>query len=331
MSINRITREDIIRLKLKKKKQVRMFLILSIIIVAISVTIGVSAFLIIRKNIKDKPQIGKELEIGIKAEIGIGYVAKEEYNDTDSPEDGTEQSYESEEEMLEAIDFVVPETSLPPVEDIKGNNWYNDSLYKPVEVPAELIYFSDSVFIGDSRTEGLLLYSGLPNLNGFCYKGLSVDKLSSDASIYVEGYENKMTCYDAISTTSYNSYYCMFGVNELGWVSIDAFIDNFSSMIDHIKSVNPDAIIYVESILPVSKKVSDSGDVYNQERINEFNARILEMCQTRKDVIYLDIAAAVVGEDGYLPEEASPDGIHCNADYCKRIIQYIRCNTFIKK
>ena len=54
------------------------------------------------------------------------------------------------------------------------------------------------------------------------------------------------------------------------------------------------------------------------------------MCQDRKDVIYLDIASAVMDEEGYLPEEASTDGIHCNADYCKRIIQYIRNNTYTK-
>ena len=47
-------------------------------------------------------------------------------------------------------------------------------------------------------------------------------------------------------------------------------------------------------------------------------------------VIYLDSAAAVMDEDGYLPEEASTDGIHCDINYVKRLIQFYRYNTFKK-
>ena len=328
MTVNRITREDIIRLKLKRKRTIRKIMFLSLFVVCLfagGVWFGFRYF--------NKTYIpGKELSVEIDPVIGVGNIAKIDYTEISASTTTPVEGNKVDEPDLSQIDFQVPETSLPPVEEIKGNDWYDATKYEKVDMgPVDLSYFNSSVFVGDSRSEGLIFYSGLPNLNGFCYKGLSVDKLDSEQNIYVEGYDGKYTCYQAVSMVPYNSYYLMFGVNELGWQYVDIFIEKFSALIDHVRTVNPDATIYVQSILPVSKSASDESDIYKQERINEFNDKIIQMCKDRGDVIYLDIASAVMGEDGYLPEEASPDGIHCNSDYCKRIIQYIRCNTYIKK
>lgn len=227
-------------------------------------------------------------------------------------------------------EFVIPETSLPPVEEIKGNDWCA-SMYEKVDKMMPLSYFDNTVLIGDSRTEGLVLYSGLNNINGFCYKGLNVSSLDSDSCITMPGYGGKYTCYQAISMTSYDNYYCMFGINELGWYSLDVFIEDFSALIDYIKLANPNATIYVEGVIPVCRSKEAEGGVFTKDRVEEFNALILQMCKERNDVIFLDVGAAVRDEEGYLPEEGSPDGIHCNADYCKRVLQYIRCNTYSRK
>lgn len=283
-----------------------------------------------QKTVKE----GKEITVGVNPDLGIVNIDKQNFDeiDADSDKEATEVTEDnSQSDKLEAFVFEVPKTCLPPVEDITGSNWYDDNLYSPIDEIPEIRYFSKVVFVGDSRTEGLVLYSGLPNINGFCYKALGIDKLEDDACILVDGYSGKYTCFDAISMTKYDGYYLSFGVNELGWVSVSSFIDCYNKLIDHIISVNPDAVIYVQNILPVSKKKSDGSSIYNMEKVNEFNAAILEMCMQRKDVIYLDVASVVTDADGYLPAEASSDGIHCNDDYCKRIIQYIRRNIYIKK
>ena len=233
--------------------------------------------------------------------------------------------------MVKDLSYEVPDTVLGPVEDVVPSNWYDENLYQKVDGPVDLTYFTRACFIGDSRTEGLILYAGLPNINGFAYKGLSVDKLSSDKVISIPGMGSGYTCYEAIKVTDYDAYYLMFGVNELGWVYTDIFTENLSNFIDYIKSVKPDAIIYVQSILPVSLSSSQKSDVYNQDRVNMFNDELLNMCKERGDVIYLDSAAAVADENGYLPEEASSDGIHCDVNYVKRLVQFYRYNTFEKK
>lgn len=227
--------------------------------------------------------------------------------------------------------YNVPETSLGKVEDIHGDNSYDESVYKKVsDEPIDINYFSNALFVGDSRTEGMLLYSDLPNMNAYTYKGLSVDKLDSEVCIKVDGFDKEYTCYDALKLVTYDSYYLMFGVNELGWVYSDAFVDKFNELVEYILDINPNAIIYVESILPVTSELSAKDEVYNQDKIEEFNKALKDMCDANSNVIYLDIASSVKNEDGYLPAEASNDGVHCNADYCKRIIQYIRCNVYEK-
>lgn len=337
MSGSRLTREDLAYYKRRRKKQKR------IITVSISglILIGLAILFIFRETLfgLNERAVGGELGTGTKSELGTAGLAVNTPTDNDTipvidtgiDSDDTTQST-TEAQIDTEIEFEVPETSLSPVEEIAGDNWYDENTYvKSDTSPVDMSYFDNTVFIGDSRTEGLLIYSGVSNLNGFSYKGLSVDKLDSDASISIPGEGGLYTCYEAISMTSYDNYYCMFGINELGWDFADVFIDEFDDLIDHIKSVNPDAVIYVESILPVSEEYSAENSVYTQERIDEYNDLLLEMCKERKDVIYLDVAAAVSDEAGYLPDEASVDGVHCGVSYCKRIIQYIRCNTFTKK
>ena len=93
-----------------------------------------------------------------------------------------------------------------------------------------------------------------------------------------------------------------------------------------LKQAQPSATIYVQSILPVTRAKSQSSDVYTNEKIDDYNARIREMAQ-REGVQYLDVAQAVRGADGALPEEATTDGVHLNKAYCQKWTDYLRQKT----
>lgn len=335
---SRITKDEFNRLRNKKRK------FNAIVSLASSATlIAVLAICIVvftdhpsDREFSSNMHIGSNTALDAESLINIT-------NGTQTPSDSTEGTDTAEKPLEDESstdvtfysesdnqEFVIPETSLPPVEEITGNNWCA-SMYEKVDKVMPLSYFDNTVLIGDSRTEGLVLYSGLSNINGFCYKGLNVGSLDSDYCITMPGYGGKYTCYQAISMTSYDNYYCMFGINELGWYNLDVFIEDFDALIDYIKLANPNATIYVEGVIPVCRSKEAEGGVFTKDRVEEFNALILKMCKERNDVIFLDVGAAVSDEEGYLPEEGSPDGIHCNADYCKRVLQYIRCNTYSRK
>ena len=78
----------------------------------------------------------------------------------------------------------------------------------------------------------------------------------------------------------------------------------------------------MESILPVTKKKSKSDKIFNLKNIKKFNKLIKQMCK-EKDVKYINLAPAVQTSAGYLPAEATNDGIHMNKEYCRRVMNYI--------
>ena len=320
MGYRTITREDVLLLKHKKKKKLNKLLIAVCMFLIICIA-AVSGIVIRGASSKSETELvkGRQMQPVACADIGVSNIETKEIYDRYFEQTTTEEAVE---EASEAEND----------EYMSGNDIYDKDMYVKAKGAVKEDYFDNTIFIGDSRTEGLILYSGVPNIKGFCYKGLSVDKLKTEKKITIPGYSGRYSCYEAIENTSYDNYYCMFGVNELGWVYTDVFIKEFNELLDFIREKNPDAMIYVESILPVTRASSERGDIYRQEKIDEYNEMLIEMCKNRKDVIYLDIAASVLGDDGYLPEEATTDGVHCNSEYCKKIIEYILNNTYeIKK
>ncbi len=190
--------------------------------------------------------------------------------------------------------------------------------------PAEPGDYSDAAFIGDSRTEALKTYGLLKGATYYTYKGLKVDTVFTEP--YIDEGGTKMTVMDAISRHQYQRIYISLGVNELGWVSTDIFIEDYGRIIDTLRESNPDATIYVQAILPVSAKKSEQDDVYNNPRINEFNALIEQMAKD-KGATYLAVNTAVMDETGALPVGASTDGVHPNIDYCRKWTAYLDANS----
>ena len=209
----------------------------------------------------------------------------------------------------------------------KGNDWYDKNLYTPGNVTDDA-YFDTAVLIGDARTEGLSLYTGMSNLDAFCSKGLNIEKVMTEPIVSTS--EGMLTALEALKLKEYENIYISFGINELGWIYEDIFVDDYKAFIDEVRAIQPNATIYVENILPVSKALSDEDEIYNNSNIKKFNKLLKGMCKDYGDVIYLDVASSVT-VDGVLPADASTDGRHCNQAYCEKWLDYIRQNVYIKK
>lgn len=185
-------------------------------------------------------------------------------------------------------------------------------------------YFADALFIGDSRTEGLSLYSGLDTAAFYTHKGLMVDTVFTKPVVKMG--DETVTIMEALETQKFNKIYIMLGVNELGWAYESVFIQQYGKVIDELKRLEPGARIYVQSILPVTAKKSSDGGVYTNERIRLYNDLIVKMCE-EKEVYYLNVAEAVQDASGVLPEEAAMDGIHLKPSYCVKWLDYLKSHT----
>lgn len=93
-------------------------------------------------------------------------------------------------------------------------------------------------------------------------------------------------------------------------------------MIDKISSAQPNAKIYIMSILPVTKDKSDTS-VFTMNKVNTFNSALRTLA-SQKRCKYLDICSSYVGSDGYLPSYQSTDGIHLQASAYRIWENYLR-------
>lgn len=201
---------------------------------------------------------------------------------------------------------------------------YDFSKPVPVSDAVEDTYFDDAVFIGDSRTEGLILNTGLSNTTSYVYKGLMVNTVFTKAVIKKDG--EKISVMDALKTTNFSKVYIMLGINETGWAYSRVFQEKYGDIIDAIQEINPDALIYIQGIIPVSDKVSSEHQYITNTKISEYN-RLLQELAEEKQVYYIDTENAVISANGSLPEDAAYDGIHLVKEYCEKWLDYLKTHT----
>lgn len=189
----------------------------------------------------------------------------------------------------------------------------------------DLSYFDDAVFIGDSRMEGFKLYAGLGNASYLTSVGATVDTVATKATERLSS-GAKVSIMDALAQKSFTKVYLMLGMNELGWVYPDLFAEHYGALIDQIRQIQPNAVIYIESILPVTQAKDDEGYYVNNDRINQYNELLMELAE-EKEVWYLDVSEVVEDESGKLPADISFDGVHLKPEGCKTWLTYLTTHT----
>lgn len=169
-------------------------------------------------------------------------------------------------------------------------------------------YIKASVFIGDSRTEGLWLYSKM-KATFLCERGLNVKTARENGLDKYDG----LTVLEVLSSSDCENIYVSFGINEIGWVT-SAFISTYEKLVDDIRAVKPDAKIYVQNIFPMSKESHEAAIYGNNDDIRRNNEAIAEMCR-EKELYLLDVYTFFADENGNLKDsyDTGVDGAHFKA------------------
>lgn len=195
---------------------------------------------------------------------------------------------------------------------VSGNHGENGEAWTYVDVDES--YFDDAVFIGDSRTVGLYDYAGLDNAAFYASSGLTIYKLFEDPDGKYKDGNWKENIGTALSQRKFSKVYLMVGINEMGTGDVDYFMQHYEAAVDKIKELQPDAIIYLQSILRVTAERSEKGDYINNEGIDARNERIAGLADNER-VFYLDINSVVCDETGGLNPEYTFDGVHLYAQH----------------
>lgn len=183
-------------------------------------------------------------------------------------------------------------------------------------------YFDDAIFIGDSLTTGLSLYGLLPEEQVLADTGINPQTILTRECISQDGIDK--TVLDAAASLDPGKIYIMLGANGVAFLNFEDIVDWYGQLIDGLKAEHPDAEIYVQSILPVTREKED--ETLNNERITELNGLLQQMAE-EEEVYYLSVNEAIADEEGFLPTDLSADGMHFGTTVYEEWLDYLLCHT----
>ena len=204
---------------------------------------------------------------------------------------------------------------------------YDFSIPAPEREAVEKDYFADAAFVGDSRTDGFMIYSGIGCGTNLTSNGLSIFKLESKKALKIGG--EKYTLLEALEQEQYGKVYLCLGVNELGVYNDEGFYQSYLSAIDAIRACQPNAIIYIQGLIPLNEEdvsATNGPDYLKNDHLRVYNELMFKAAQ-EKQVVFLDLYTAFADENGALPAGASRDGVHLKKEYCQQWLAYLQTHT----
>lgn len=168
-------------------------------------------------------------------------------------------------------------------------------------------YFDDAVFIGDSRTVGLRDYGGLDEATFYATVGLNIYDMWTEKFCEVDG--KKVTLEEALGQRQFGKVYFQIGINEMGRGNLESFMQQYAMSVQKFKQLQPNAIIYVQGIMRVTKEKSDADKIFNNEGICARNDRIAQLADNQT-VFYIDMNEVVCDDQGNLRDDLTFDDLH---------------------
>ena len=153
-------------------------------------------------------------------------------------------------------------------------------------------YFSDAVFIGDSRMEGFRNASGITQGTFLTGVGLSINDMDKQIISTADG---NISVYQGLSGRKYKS------------------------------ALQPDAIIYICSVIYVEEsKIAKGFEYDNNQNVQTINQYILSTCEDLWYSYYLNLNEIFSDGNHELISGASADGIHLEPEYCAQMLTYLK-------
>lgn len=188
---------------------------------------------------------------------------------------------------------------------------------------ADISYFDDALFIGDSRTVGLYEYGGLGNAEVFADSGMSIYKVFNEEFALRSG--ETVTLNEALSTKEFGKIYIMLGINELGY-DFEQTVERFSEAVDTILTAQPKAYIFIQANLHITKEKSEKSEYFTNSNIDRYNEAISKLADNEQ-IFYLDVNPLYDDEEGCLSKEFTADHAHIKGKHYTEWVDFILQNA----
>ena len=202
---------------------------------------------------------------------------------------------------------------------------YNFSKEVPASEDAGNAWFSDALIIGETRISGVELYGFAPGADLF-YSGSMTTESAKEGSGYDRN-ENSTNLDSILAGKQYGKIYICLGLNEMGWYYVNEFEESLAGLVDMIKQAQPNADIYLQSVIPVTAGLASSHSYITLEKIASMNAMIQSVAIT-KNVFFLGLPTELVMEDGSLSGDyAAPNGLSLTQEGLNLWCTYLRTHA----
>lgn len=183
-------------------------------------------------------------------------------------------------------------------------------------------YMEETYFIGDSRTNRMVMYGYVARSRAFALNGIN----HSDACTrrFVDlGDGRLLSMAEAVAQVKPVRMVVSLGINGLSFMSESGFMNTYEEFLNGLRQASPDTILVVQAILPVSAAYESKDPRMTNEKIDRYNEKlrtITQACGGR----FLDTSAVLKDENGDLAARFdSGDGLHYNKTAYKVLFGYI--------
>ena len=241
----------------------------------------------------------------------------------------------------QAIEITPTPTAAPPAptpEPTPAPTPTPEPTPTPIPTPEDAFYdafFNDTVFIGDSITQGIRNYvmrerETRPELLGTAIfvaaqsYGLHDARSSRTGTGALQFRGDAMTLPEVVAESGARRVFIMLGVNNYAGSQIDNCIGWYRETIENIREAAPGVEIYIESCTPVTE--DGEKKKLNNQNIDEFNAALQLLCEDTA-VHYVDVSTPLKDENNRMPREFSSDNyVHVSKEgaavFVKALYQY---------
>ena len=124
----------------------------------------------------------------------------------------------------------------------------------------------------------------------------------------------RISIHDVLEQKQFAKIYLMVGINECGIGTPQSFFEQYRDVVNDIRNLQPDALIFLQGNLLVTQKKSNESKSITNENISARN-KLISTLANQKDIFYIDINESSLCEEGALVPEYTWDQVHIKAQY----------------
>ena len=207
---------------------------------------------------------------------------------------------------------------------------YDEALLAEVALPEGTApdgYVDRLVFYGDSTTHGMKAYKVFGSRDTKqvwtpTSGTLALFRAATDL-VWDPNSQSELSLADLCKSVKPEYLIVTLGVNGVAMMDETWFKTDYQGIINIIEQNSPDTKLILQSIYPVARSYEKQQSI-NNTKIQTANQWIVQIAKAN-GLPYLNTYAALVGDDGYLPESyQNGDGMHFNEVGFAAVMDYVK-------